>query len=83
MPKETFQRNKPHCNVGLQTSRRLQQAGVSELGARQALQGQIITDPDDRVRIADILTATTGRDQAHEDWVTLLSVSQSITRPVY
>ena len=54
MAKEKFERTKPHVNF---QSVRLQQAGLSAIGARQALQGQPITDAADRAVVAEILNA--------------------------
>ena len=54
MAKEKFERTKPHVNV---QSVRLQQIGISSIGARQALQGQPITDAGDRARVAEVLSA--------------------------
>lgn len=54
MAKEQFERVKPHIN---QTVSRLQQLGISSMGARQALNGQSVTSAQDRANLAKLLSA--------------------------
>ena len=59
MAKSTFIRTKPHVNVAtaLAAATRLQHLGMSLQGARQALNGEPVLNPADRLRLARILEA--------------------------
>ena len=57
MAKQVFQRTKPHVN---QTISKLQDLGLSSTGARQAAAGQMVTNAQDRERLAVILSAVGG-----------------------
>ncbi|MDJ0656590.1 MAG: hypothetical protein QNJ40_20690 [Xanthomonadales bacterium] len=49
---------------------RLTRAGMSALGARQALSGQMILDPNDRAFVAGMInTALMGKGHVNYDWV--------------
>ena len=74
MAKETFERTKPHVNVGTisQASRSSQAArthrlrsilmttGVSAVGARQFANGQLVTNPEDRRLLSEVMHAAVG-----------------------
>jgi len=56
--KSQFQRIKPHVNVGT-LYQRIQGLGFTSLGARQIINGELVTDPYDRQRIAAALSLLT------------------------
>lgn len=57
MAKDQFIRSKPHVNVMLKTS--LVQQGFTTLGAHQIAHGLMVTNPNDRHRIAETLARAT------------------------
>jgi len=57
MAKDTFQRTKPHVNVGALFG--LQKLGFSGLGVFQISNAQMVTDPQDRDLLAAVLTEYT------------------------
>ena len=77
MAKETFERAKPHVNVGtvspssrsagasqgFRVRSALLAAGVSAIGARQFANGQVVTNPGDRQRLAEVMHAAVGRHE--------------------
>ncbi len=60
MAKDRFYRTKPHVNVG--TIRRLTQRGISPLGAHQIMHGMVVTNPTDRMRLAETIAETTSEE---------------------
>jgi len=54
MAKEKFYRMKPHVNAGARM--RLAQIGFSAAGVWQITSGQMVTDPQDRNLLAEVLT---------------------------
>ena len=59
MAKDRFYRTKPHVNGGGMIQ--LQQLGFSALGVHQIRHQQVITDPQDRGLVAEILMETVSR----------------------
>ncbi len=57
MAKDQFYRTKPHVNVRAVSS--LQQLGMTPIGARQVLNGQLVSNPGDRELLADMLATLT------------------------
>ncbi len=64
MAKEKFYRTKPNVNAG--TIMRLAQNGFSTVGARQIAFGEIISDPQDRILLAEVLTTASGPWSAYK-----------------
>ena len=56
MANEQFESNSAHF---AQTISKLQQVGISYLGAQQVLSGQQVTSPQDRALLANVVSATT------------------------
>lgn len=56
MAKDRFYPTKPHVNVARQ---RLRQAGMSTTGVEQLLRGNLVSSPNDRALIAQIVVQAT------------------------
>ena len=59
MAKDQFYRTKPHVNVRAVSS--LQQLGMTPIGARQVLNGQLVSNPGDRELLAEMLATLTNQ----------------------